>query len=184
MAPKLVSDTQLMDRLIGVFRTDGYEGASLSRLQEATGLKRSSLYHRFPAGKNDMARAVVAEVSRRFVDDILSLSATDAPLGERVEGIGARLKAFFEDGHLPCLLDTMSIGEPSRDVAELLHAAMGAWIDTLARLSREAGHPRPEARLRATDAVVAIEGALVVARITDDRTAFERAIAQLAERLM
>jgi TetR/AcrR family transcriptional repressor of lmrAB and yxaGH operons len=184
MPPKLVSDTQLMDRLVDVFRKEGFEGASLSRLQDASGLKRSSLYHRFPAGKNDMATAVVAEVTRRFGADILAAATTDAPLEERIGDIGRNLISFYEDGHLPCLLDSMSIGQPAHEVAELLDQAVTAWIDTLAALAEQAGHGRSQAKARATDAVAAIQGALVVARITGDRSAFERAIAVLPERLI
>ena len=41
-----------------IFRRYGYEGASLKRLSDASGLGRSSLYHHFPNGKEDMAAAV------------------------------------------------------------------------------------------------------------------------------
>ena len=43
-----VNEDELLDRLTDVFRTYGYEGASLSKISEATGLQRASLYHRFP----------------------------------------------------------------------------------------------------------------------------------------
>jgi len=51
-----ITDAQLTDALTDVFRTYGYEGATLSRISEATGLQRASLYHRFPGGKEAMAR--------------------------------------------------------------------------------------------------------------------------------
>ena len=184
MPPKIVSDTQLMDRLIDVFRHEGFDGASLARLQEASGLKRSSLYYRFPDGKRDMACAVVAEVTNRFGGYILAAAGADAPLEERLEEIGRKLNTFYSDGHLPCLLDTMSIGEPEERLGHLLDQATNGWIDTLAGLAQEAGRSRSEARERATDAVAAIQGALVIGRTTGDHTAFERAIAALAERLM
>lgn len=184
MAPKLVSDTQLLDRLIEVFRLHGFEGASLARLQEASGLGRSSLYHRFPAGKNDMANAVVAEMSHRFASDLLDVSSTDGSVEARIQEIGRKLSSFFDGGGgLPCLIDTLSIGSPTQEVSDLLNGALTFWIDTLAELSQEAGHSRSDAGVRATDAVAAIEGALVVARTTGDRSVFERAIAALPERL-
>ena len=184
MPPKLVSDALLMDRLIEVFRQEGFEGASLARLQDASGLKRSSLYHRFPDGKTDMACAVVAEVTKRFGTSILAATGTDSPLEDRVRDIGRNLMGFYDDGHLPCLLDSMSIGQPDRGVADLLDQAVRAWINALAGLSREAGHSRRDAQIRAADAVAGIQGALVLARTTNDRSAFERAIAALPERLL
>ena len=105
-----------MDRLIDVFRNEGFDGASLARLQEASGLKRSSLYHRFPDGKRDMACAAVAEVTNRFGEHILAAAESDSPLEERIEEIGRNLITFYSDGHLPCLLDTMSIGEPEESI--------------------------------------------------------------------
>ncbi|MFD2271320.1 TetR/AcrR family transcriptional regulator [Undibacterium arcticum] len=49
----------MVDSIISVFRSEGYEGASLAKLSEATGLGRSSLYHHFPMGKEDMANAAL-----------------------------------------------------------------------------------------------------------------------------
>ncbi len=59
MPPSKVNENQLLDRLTGVFRLHGYEGASLSRIAKATGLQRASLYFRFPGGKEEMAEAVL-----------------------------------------------------------------------------------------------------------------------------
>ena len=46
-----VHDEELLDRLTGVFRTHGFEGASLSRISEATGLQRSSYFPAYRAGE-------------------------------------------------------------------------------------------------------------------------------------
>ena len=58
MAHPTLPREEVVDRLTRVFRREGYDGASLARLSEATGLGRSSLYHHFPRGKEDMADAV------------------------------------------------------------------------------------------------------------------------------
>lgn len=49
---------QIVGRLFIVFRDHGYEGASLADLSRATKLGKSSLYHHFPRGKEQMAEAV------------------------------------------------------------------------------------------------------------------------------
>ena len=46
-------------QLSKVFRQYGYEGATLARLSAATGLRKASLYHHFPKGKEKMAAAVL-----------------------------------------------------------------------------------------------------------------------------
>ncbi len=55
-----VEDEDLMHRLSEVFKEYGYEGASLAILSQASGLKRPSLYHRFPRGKQQMAEEVLS----------------------------------------------------------------------------------------------------------------------------
>ncbi len=55
MAPRLVSDSDLLERLGLLFRANGYDGSSLGDIAAATGLQKSSLYHRFPGGKQQMA---------------------------------------------------------------------------------------------------------------------------------
>ena len=54
MPAPLHTKEEVVERLLAVLRRDGFEGASLSVLSEATGLGRSSLYHHFPDGKSDM----------------------------------------------------------------------------------------------------------------------------------
>jgi AcrR family transcriptional regulator len=184
MPPKLVSDQDLHDRLLGLFRAGGFSGVTLTDLQDTTGLKRSSLYHRFPGGKLDMAVAVVDEVIRRFESDVLAPAGDDAPLEQRVAAIGAGLTTFYDGGQLSCLIDTMSVGAAPAEISGRLTAAVSGWIEAFAGLAREAGASRDEAGIRAADAVAAIEGALVVARTTGDTGPFDRAIQSLPTRLI
>ena len=57
------SRKRVLDQLIALFRRAGYDGVSISRISEATGLGRPSLYHYFPGGKDEMAHAVLAAAS-------------------------------------------------------------------------------------------------------------------------
>ena len=59
MPAPLIAKDEVLSRLFGVFRTYGYEGATLARISESTGLGRASLYHYFPGGKDEMAREVL-----------------------------------------------------------------------------------------------------------------------------
>ena len=62
-----------------VFREFGYEGSSLSRITEKTGLGKGSLYHFFPGGKEDMAKAVLDEVDAWFEREVFEPLRNDAP---------------------------------------------------------------------------------------------------------
>src|SRR5690606_24002241 len=58
MRPQKALDKEVINGLTEVFCSKGYEGASLQDLAAASGLKKASLYHRFPDGKKEMADAV------------------------------------------------------------------------------------------------------------------------------
>src|SRR5918993_4126488 len=113
MGKSTVSEEELLDRLTRVFQDYGYEGASLSRISAATGLERSSLYHRFPGGKDEMAEAVLSRVMARF-NEVLAPLRDRASLESKIKETGRRLAAFYEDGSVSCVLDTLSMQGGSR----------------------------------------------------------------------
>ena len=59
MRPLKVSDQKLTECLLEVLRAKGYDGSSLNELALAGGLKKASLYHRFPGGKEALAQSVL-----------------------------------------------------------------------------------------------------------------------------
>lgn len=60
----------ILASLAEVFRAHGYEGATLARISDATGLGKGSLYNFFPGGKEQMADEVLAAIDRWFADNI------------------------------------------------------------------------------------------------------------------
>ena len=75
---------EIIDRLFVVFRDRGYEGSSLADLSQATGLGKSSLYHHFPRGKEQMAEAVL-ERGRSFIQSaIAEVARSPEPLRVRI----------------------------------------------------------------------------------------------------
>ena len=178
-----ITDEDLLERLRRVFQDHGFEGASLSRISEATGLEKASLYHRFPGGKDQMAEAVLAHVGRWFVENLLAPLRETGPVAARIRETGRRIQAFYEDGRRSCVLDTLSL----RDGSPALHEAVGrtyaAWRDSFAAAAREAGLPAGLARRRAEEAIMSIHGALVLARATGDTKPFARALARLPDLL-
>lgn len=182
-APFKVVDEELLERLLTVFRTWGFEGASLSRLEEGSGLKRASLYHRYPGGKEEMARAALAYVHRRFVEHVLAPAGEDGDPSKRAREIAKRLKAFYAGGRQSCLLDTMALGGENSPLAEEVLAGARAVRDALASLSRAAGHSAAEARRRAEELLAMLEGALILARALGETAVFNRTLKGLPEQL-
>ena len=62
MPAALLPRDEVVARILTVFRDFGFDGASLAELSKATGLGRSSLYHYFPGGKDEMAVAVLERI--------------------------------------------------------------------------------------------------------------------------
>ncbi len=150
----------------------------------ATGLQKSSLYHRFPGGKQQMAAEVAAATGALFATNLLAPLGSEAPLRDRVVAVGANLASFYEQGHVPCLLDVLSLGGPGQAAADRLHQAALAWLDAFAAIARLAGADGATAMQRAQDAIAAIEGGLVLTRVTGDNRAFLRAVERLPDTLL
>ncbi len=179
-----MTDDQLLDQLTGVFRSVGFDGASLTHLAAVTGLQKSSLYHRFPGGKEQMATEVIERLGTSGVSSALAPLDTDEPIRQRVQKVGRRLTAFYEAGAKSCLLDTMSVGDTGGATATALATAANAWVAAFERVAASTGMKPAVAKARAQDAIGAIEGALVLARVTNDRRPFARAIERLPDMLL
>lgn len=183
MPPFKIDDDQLLDRLTEIFRVHGYEGTSVSRISEATGLQKSSLYHRFPGGKADMVKAVLQRASEWLDTHVLGPLSGNGPPRARVSRMAGRLAEFYGDGRRSCLLDTLSLGEEGGEVRGAIQQALQAWVRALSKVGRDAGLDRALARQRAEDAMVLIQGSLVFARATGNRKPFARALERLPELL-
>ena len=169
--------------LFHLFRRHGYDGVSLAKIAEATGLGKASLYHHFPGGKAEMVEATLAYSGRWMAQNIIEpLQGEGEPRARLVE-MCDRISTLYGAGEQPCLLASLTLGG-SRDK---FHGAIGvrlrALIDAIAAVLIEAGLASELAQQRGEDAVIMIQGALIVSRGIDDPGPFQRAIAQLPERL-
>jgi len=181
----MLSEEQILATLTDVFRTHGYEGASLKIIANATGLARASLYHRFPDGKAEMAEAVMSRAQRWLEDQALApLRDRSLSPGDRIRAMTEKLDAFYESGGKSCLLDALSLGESGSPLRRQARAAMELWTRSLADSLIAAGFGGAEATRRAEEAIVLVQGALVVARVREDPAPFRRVLAELPERLL
>lgn len=146
-----------------VFRTKGWDGASLSDLAAATGLSRASLYHHFPAGKADMAAAALADVEQRLVEEILApLRQRHEPPATRVRTMCTRLDAYYRGGEVGCLLGAFAWNAPAHGLGDRVGALFASWVGALEGVALDAGVPAAQAHARAMAAVSAIQGGLVL----------------------
>jgi hypothetical protein len=96
----------------------------------------------------------------------------------------AAVDAYFHSGRRVCLVGVIALGA-SRDMfAEQVHGYFKRWDEALSRLLARTGLPARTARRRSNDALLTIQGALVLARALDDPDIFGRALADLPARLL
>jgi TetR/AcrR family transcriptional repressor of lmrAB and yxaGH operons len=179
-----VGAEKVLGSLISVFRNHGFEGASLSRFTESSGLIKASLYHRFPEGKEQMALAALTEVDRIFTTHILAPIDSEGDPLQRLKVVAKRLDEFYEGGTQGCLLETLSGAGTPPNVRTHVKNTLDFWIAKFMQLSKEAGIPAKEARVRAEGAVAAIEGALVISRAQESNREFKRSLGSLPARLL
>ena len=182
MTRKPVERSDVIPLLGEIFREHGYAGTSLSTITERTGLGKGSLYHFFPDGKDEMARAVLDEVADWFDIQVF------APLrdsGDPTAGIDHMFRAvmqFFHSGRRVCLVGTFALDATRDRFAAEVQSYFAAWTRALAAALRRSGLQTRVARATAEDVVAGIQGALVLARSQDDPALFVRAMKRLQQR--
>ena len=184
MARMVMERADVLPLLGEVFREHGFEGASLALITERTGLGKGSLYHFFPGGKEEMARAVLAEIDGWFEAHVFRpLRAGDDPRAA-VAAMLADISVYFRSGCRVCLVGLFALGDVRSRFAAAVHGYFARWRDALADALARAGHDPADAADLAEEAVAAIQGALVLARALDDPGVFARMEARLRRRLL
>ena len=183
MPVKKMDEDLLLDRLTGVFRVHGYTGSSLSLISKATGLQRASLYHRFPGGKEEMAEAVMHRADEWFGSHILAPLTGPGDPAARVQEMANRLSEFYGAGKNSCLLDSLSLGYEDGAIREHIKQSLNAWVGAMTRIAKAAGLGPANAKQKAEEALIQIQGALVMARATGDTKPFIRVLKNLPELL-
>jgi AcrR family transcriptional regulator len=175
MAQHVTDNTALMEALFEIFRNNGYEGTTISLLSEVTGLQKSSLYHHFPAGKEDMLKAVVGYVSRQMNQNVIApLLDTQVKPEKRFSNMIATTKAFYCNGKKNCLLNVLNLGDAKAEINIVQNDDYNAWLNALIQLGKEVNMSQQEASEWAERFVIVIEGALVIQRLTSNKQVFEK----------
>jgi TetR/AcrR family transcriptional regulator, lmrAB and yxaGH operons repressor len=165
-----------------IFREFGYEGTSLNRITQRTGLGKGSLYHFFPGGKEEMASSVLAHVDAWFAGHVFEPLEQDDPSS----GIVAMWRAtddYFRSGRRICLVGAFALDETRDRFAGDIKNYFIRWIEALRGALIRGGRDPNSAGQQAEAAVIGIQGALVLARAIGDEGIFARALERLKAEL-
>ena len=174
-APKIDKE-QAITAIAEVFREHGYHGTSYTQIIKASGLGKGSLYHYFPGGKEDIAKAVLNQIDRWFEDNVFApLNTNDAP--EKVLGnMFATVDAYFAKGQRICLLGAFALYDAKEPFSVEIKSYFKRWIQALTAYLQHQGLSERKSQHLAYGAMVAIQGGLVMAQATDNTSVFKQAI--------
>jgi len=187
MARVIAEREDVIPMLAEVFRTYGFEGASLARITEGTRLGKGSIYHFFPGGKEEMAAAVLSQIDDWFRQQVFDPLRQGRNGAEAERGIAAmfdQVERYFLAGRKVCLVGVFALGNERDRFADAVRDYFAVWIDALEAALLRAGRRKADARALAEEAVGGIQGALVLSRAFDRTEMFTDTLKRLRSRLL
>ena len=178
-----MANTKYVPQLLQLFRDYGYDGATLTKISKATGLGKASLYHHFPGGKDGMVEAVLDYLDQAIQKHILKPLQSEGDTQTRFRKMCDEIGEMFEGGRQPCVFAVLLMGS-SRDVFhDKVKILLQNWIKAIADVLIVEGVDKSRAMELGEDAVLAIEGALILSQGLNDFTSFRRVLSRLPEEL-
>jgi len=173
---------RILDVAEAGMRTGGYHAISYRDIAAEIGIKSASVHYHFPT-KQDLGMAVVRRYKDRFIAALGTSDAPDLSPRQKQDRLIALFRAALVDEDMICLcglLGAEAPGLPSEVVAEVgsFFQYLIDWLTDVLRNAAPGGGADDAARRKATMIISALEGAMILASGTDDRSKFE-AVANL-----
>lgn len=183
MRPQKVDDQDMLQGLMSVLRAKGYDGASLMELADAAGLKKASLYHRFPGGKKEMTAAVLDYVSKWTAKHIYDVLVNEShPPKKRLSQALDHIRTLYKDGEAICIIRALSMDTGMALFGEQINTSLQQWITAFALLGKDLGLSPALAKKEAVQTLIEIQGSLVVSKGTGDTDVFDKTLKKIAKR--
>lgn len=165
-----------------VLRSKGFDGASINDMAEATGLKKASLYHRFPGGKKEIAEAVLKYVSdwnNKNIAQVLQ-SEEGTPKSRLDKGL-LSIKNLYNNGDSICILRALTMENSADLFGVQIEQGFELWIESFTKLGVDFGFSKAKARKVAMEVIIKIQGSLVVSKGMKNQSPFQQAIKSIKE---
>jgi AcrR family transcriptional regulator len=151
-----------------LFRTQGYAGTGLKQLTRAAETPWGSLYHFFPAGKEQLGAEVMAYAGELYLAGWRAAFDRFGDPAEAVEriflGEAALLeKSDYRDG-CPIASVTLDAASTSDHLRQACAAGFEAWLACIRGALTAVGAPEATAAALAGFILATLEGAIVLAR--------------------
>lgn len=173
----------MLQGLMSVLRAKGYDGASLMELAEAAGLKKASLYHRFPGGKKEMASAVLTYVEDWVTQHIYGVLVNEAETPKKRLALALdNTRQLYQKGEAICIFRAMSMDTGMALFGEQITKGLQQWVDAFTKLGTDLKLSKSEAKALAIQSLIDVQGSLVVAKGMGTTDIFEEALKKIRAR--
>jgi TetR/AcrR family transcriptional regulator, transcriptional repressor for nem operon len=176
----------ILERAAELFNSQGYAGASLADIMQATGLQKGGIYNHFES-KDDLAAAAFEYAfnlaSQRMVEMIRGTRGID-----RLFAIIRFFDGYYENppvrGGCVLLNTAIESDDANPRLRERARYFMGQWRDLIRRTVEKGislGEIRPEidGDTLATVIISTVEGAIMLSKLYDEAVHIDRAVAHL-----
>ncbi len=185
MRPQKILDEDLLIGLAKTFRARGYEGTSLNEIAEVTGLKKASLYHRFPKGKKEMAECVLNHIDhwvQHHIFDAL-IDENNNPQ-QRLHNALRHIRTLYDEGNESCLFRAFSMQMGLELFEKQINSGMMAWINAFTEIGLALNLSSSKAKANAVNTLIVIQGSLIVTRGLNDTSVFDKAIKSIEKQYL
>jgi TetR/AcrR family transcriptional regulator, lmrAB and yxaGH operons repressor len=183
MNPSDPTDTRsrILQAAQRLFRKRGYHATGLNDILELAQAPKGSMYHHFPAGKEEIGVYVIENITRGLLglfaqSRARSTQAVVQQVGEQL--VIVAVKTQFEICALYCAFVAERKASPL--LGEAVAAAYGEMLDALKARMMQDGMTARVAKEKAQLAVALLEGGSLLAQARQDASLFRAAVKQAA----
>lgn len=164
----------LIQTAAALFRRQGYAATGVKQILQVADVQPGSLYHHFPAGKHQLAEAVVDTMAAAIENQLRRALSSDLPALDVVEAaIDILIASLDNDERDGCPIEP--IATESVNASSVVRAASAkafrSWCAAIADRLRADGWRSSDADETAVAIVAQLEGALLLSRVLGDTTA-------------
>lgn len=177
----MATDTRrrMIEAAVSLLQKSGYRATSWRTLTEVSGTPWGSVQHHFPGGKEELGVAAIrlaGESVDALIADCMARGATPSEGIRQWFTVSADLlasSAFV--GGCPVAPVVLEMSGESTTLRTACAEILATWTETIASTLRASGIAPPTADRLASTAVAAFEGAMILARASQDTTPLDHA---------
>ncbi len=179
--PREFNESQVIEKAMQVFWTQGYEASSLKDLTHAMGLSKSSLYDTF-GSKHDLFLATIDYYRENVTGKVRSAANLDAPARHVIKAILGRAvdRILAPDGRRGCFLNNtaVEVGMHDPEARARCQSGMAVMEQTMHKLvvrgqSEGDISSTKSARALARFMTSTINGVMVIGKANPDRAVLD-----------